>query len=116
MAMRRCECGVWFRYDARVRDEALECPACGRILPRSARETWNAGRVGQSLVWIALFAAVLIALGGVTGAYALVNAGEPLAGALVLLGGIFLAGTLALIGATLRALGAAVSRLEDRVP
>jgi hypothetical protein len=116
MAMRRCRCSTWFEYDARVKDEAVECPECGRILPRDAREAWTASRLGRTLVWLTALGALILAVGGLAGALALVKEGQGLPAALSLLGGILLGGVLVVLACTVRALGDAVGRLEDRVP
>jgi hypothetical protein len=116
MAMRRCRCGVWFQYDARVKDDAVECPECGRILPRSARESWGAPRLARSLVGVSIPAAVVLVLLAVLQALVLVEDGATGPAVILILGGVLVAGVLLLLGLTVRALSDAVGRLEDRVP
>jgi len=116
MATRRCRCGVWFEYDAKVKDDALECPECGRILPRGAREVWSAARLGPSLVWLGILGAVVIATGGLAIALGLLSDGRTLEAVLALLGGVLGGAILVVFCCVVRGLANAVGRLEDRIP
>jgi hypothetical protein len=116
MATRRCECGVWFEYDARVRDDALECPECGRILPRGARETWSAARLGPSLVWLAVIGAVVLAAAGLAAALEMLADGRTPGAVICLLLGVIGGAILIVLACVVRALADAVARLEDRIP
>jgi hypothetical protein len=116
MATRRCTCGIWFEYDERVKDDALECPECGRILPRGARESWSAARLGPSLVWLCALGAVVLAAGGLTAALGLLGDDRTVPAVLALLGGVLGGAILIVLGCVIRALAVAVARLEDRIP
>ncbi len=116
MATRRCRCGVWFEYDAKVNDDALECPECGRILPRGAREVWSAARLGPSMVWLGILGAIVLAAGGLVLALGLLSDGRTIGGVLALLGGVIGGALLFVFGCVMRALSDAVGRLEDRIP
>ncbi len=116
MATRRCRCGVWFKYDAMVKDDALECPECGRILPRGVREVWSAARLGPSLVWLAILGAVVLAAGGLIVALGLLGDGRTVEAVIAILGGVLGGATLVVMGCVVRALADAVGRLEDRIP
>jgi hypothetical protein len=116
MATRRCSCGVWFEYDALVRDEAVECPECGRILPREGRDKGQARSAASTLVWQAGILCCILAFGGVVGAIAFLRAEDAVAAIAFLLICVFLGGFLISGAATLRALAEAVDRLEDRIP
>jgi hypothetical protein len=116
MAMRRCECGIWFEYDARVKDDAVECPECGRILARRAAQTATAESLGRTLVILSSLGAVVLVAAGVAGALAMVQIEQPLLAVISLLGGILLGATLIVLSLTIRSVWDALGRLEDRVP
>jgi uncharacterized integral membrane protein len=116
MAMRRCDCGIWFEYDALVKDDAVECPECGRILARRAAQAGAAEGLGRTLVILASLAAVVLVAGGVAGALALVGAEQPVPAVVCLLAGVLMGATLIVLALTVRAVGDALGRLEDRVP
>jgi len=114
-AVRRCACGTWFEYDALVRDDAVECPHCGRILPRE-HDVEEPSSLARSLVWLSTMAGVAVAGAGVLGLTKALAAGETALAVLSLLGGLFI-GAIFVGGAlTLRALTDAVARLEERIP
>jgi len=116
MATRRCRCGVWFEYDAMVKDDALECPECGRILPRGVREVWSAARLGPSLVWLSILGGVVLAGGGLIVALDLLGDGRTVEAVISILGGVIGGAILVLLGCVVKALSEAVGRLEDRIP
>jgi hypothetical protein len=99
-----------------VKDDALECPECGRILPRGAREAWPAARLAPSLVWLCLLGGVVMAAAGLAAALAWLGDHRTLPAVLALLGGVLGASILIVGGFLLRALARAVERLEDRIP